>query len=76
MGVGWEGSGRGDWFHLCHSMVIAALCSPRLAATWGPSRSEQGEVWEVGRHRNGSYRSSSWTEHSNGEPAMGSSPRE
>lgn len=34
-GVG--GSGRGDWFHLCHSMTIGALCSPRLAGVhqWG-----------------------------------------
>lgn len=52
-GAGWEVRQRR--FHLCHSMVIAVLHSPRLAATWGSSCSEQDGVWEVGRHRNGGH---------------------
>lgn len=52
-GAGW--GVRQRRFHLCHSMVIAVLRFPRLAATWGPSCSEQDGVWEVGRHRNGGH---------------------
>lgn len=54
MGVGVGGCQVEETDFICAThMGIAALCSPRPAAAWGPSCREQGGVWEGVRGRNG-----------------------